>query len=58
MSWTYTEAALQICREIIESEPELFRLMTPEEREPHAAAMAAEYAEIVALMTAENEPSL
>lgn len=57
MSLTYAEAALQLCREIIESEPELFRRMTPEELAAYDVRMTAERAEIMALMHADEEPS-
>lgn len=57
MSLTYAEATRQLCREIIDSEPDLFRRMTPEEQVAYDVRMAAERAEIVALMNAETEPS-
>jgi len=57
MTLSYTEATLQLCREIINSEPELFRRMTPEEQAAYDARMAANRAEIVARMHADKEPS-
>lgn len=57
MTLTYAEAALELCREIIDSEPELFRLRTPEEQAAYDARMAANRAEIVARMHADEEPS-
>lgn len=51
VSLTYAEATRQICREIIDSEPDLFRLMTLEEQTAYVALMASNRAEIVALMT-------
>lgn len=50
MSLTYAEAALQLCREIIDSEPELFHRMTPDEQATYDTRMAANRAEIVARM--------
>jgi len=55
VSLTCAEAARQICREIIDSEPELFHQMTPEEQAVYDARMAANRAEIVARMHANEE---
>ncbi len=57
MTLTYAEATRQICQEIIDSEPELFRLMTVEEQAAYDARQAANRTEIVALMHADKEPS-
>ena len=55
MSLTYAEAARQICREIINSEPDLFHRMTPDEQAVYDARMVANRAGIVARMAANEE---
>ncbi len=57
MSLTYSDAAIQLGREIIDSEPELFRRMTPEETAAYNTRMATVDTKIVALITTEIEPS-